>query len=115
MITLSLHRKARIAAVVKKELTPLIKILGINNIFVVEDRNEVLEALNRLIKDRDVGVIVVQKSLVRDIEMASYTQDIGLYPSIVVIPDTPEELAETPRTFYRDIIRRFIGYEVYLE
>lgn len=107
--------KSKVAAIVKKELSPLMKILGIDDIFTVENQNEVLDILIKLIGNRDLGVIIIQRSLIKGIDLTTYLQNIQIYPSIIVIPDTPDDLSESPKTFYRDIIRRFIGYEVYLE
>lgn len=107
--------RSKVAAIVKRELDPLMKILGIDSVFVIENQNEVLDVLVKLIENRDLGVIIIQKSLVKGVDLTVYLQDIQIYPSIITIPDTPDDLFESPKTFYRDIIRRFIGYEVYLE
>ncbi len=109
------HYKSKVAAIVRKELGPLMKILGIDNVFVIENQNEVLNILAKLIENRDLGVIIIQRSLIKDIDLTTQLQDIQIYPSIITIPDTPDDLFEHPKTFYRNIIRRFIGYEVYLE
>jgi len=111
---LSLYGKNKVVAIVKKELAPLMKIFGIDVIFVVEGHSDVLNVLEKVIKDKNIGIVVIQKSLAKDVNLLEF-QNIGLYPSIISIPDTPEDLSESPRTFYRDLIRKFIGYEVYLE
>jgi vacuolar-type H+-ATPase subunit F/Vma7 len=154
---LSLYGKSKVIAIVKKELVPLMKIIGIDTVFVAENHdvlnvlekvvrdrdvgvvviqrslakdinllefqsiglypsiiNDVLNVLEKVVRDRDVGVVVIQRSLAKDINLLEF-QSIGLYPSIITIPDASEDLSESPRSFYRDLIRRFIGYEVYLE
>jgi vacuolar-type H+-ATPase subunit F/Vma7 len=110
---LSLYGKSKVIAIVKKELAPLMKIIGIDTVFVAEN-HDVLNVLEKVVRDRDVGVVVIQRSLAKDINLLEF-QSIGLYPSIITIPDASEDLSESPRSFYRDLIRRFIGYEVYLE
>uniref|UniRef100_A0A7C5UT59 V-type ATP synthase subunit F n=1 Tax=Ignisphaera aggregans TaxID=334771 RepID=A0A7C5UT59_9CREN len=111
---MSLYGKSKVIAIVKKELAPLMKIIGIDTIFVAENRNDALNVLEKAVKDRDIGVVVIQRSLAKDISLLEF-QSIGLYPSIITIPDSSEDLSEPPKAFYRDLIRRFIGYEVYLE
>ena len=111
---MSLYEKSKVIAIVKKELVPLMKIIGIDTIFVAENCNDVLNVLEKVVRDRDVGVVVIQRSLAKDVNLLEF-QSIGLYPSIITIPDASEDLSESPRSFYRDLIRRFIGYEVYLE
>ncbi len=115
MIPLHSQSKSKIAAIVRRELAPLMKILGIDAIFIIENQSEILNALTKLIEDRDLGVIIVQRSLVKGIDLTTYLQNIHIYPSIIAIPDTLDDILESPKAFYRDIIRRFIGYEVYLE
>lgn len=110
---MSLYGKSKVIAIVKKELAPLMKIIGIDTVFVAEN-HDVLNVLEKVVRDRDVGVVVIQRSLAKDINLLEF-QSIGLYPSIITIPDASEDLSESPRSFYRDLIRRFIGYEVYLE
>lgn len=107
--------KSKIAAIAKRELTPLVRILGIDEVFVVEKQDEVLTILKKLIENKGLGIIIVQRSLIRGIDLTPYIQSTQIYPSIIALPDTPEDLSEPPKTFYRDIIRKFIGYEVHLE
>lgn len=109
------HDRSKVSAIVKRELGPLMKILGIDSVFIVENQNEVLDTLAKLIGNRELGVIIVQRSLIKDIDLTTYLQNTQIYPSIIAIPDTLDDLFESPKAFYRDIIRRFIGYEVYLE
>ncbi|MCS7112182.1 MAG: hypothetical protein N3D82_04375 [Ignisphaera sp.] len=107
--------KSKIAAIVRRELAPLIRILGIDDVFVIENQDEVLATLTKLAEDKSLGVIIIQKSLIKGFDLTTYLQNIQVYPSIIAFPDTPDDISEPPKSFYRDIIRRFIGYEVYLE
>lgn len=106
-------KKLKLAAVVKKELIPLVKILGIANVIGVDDSVNASLAIAELLKSEDVDIIVVQKSLARTIRLPTevYTR---LYPILVEIPDDPHDLLVGPGEYYRDLIRKFIGYEIHL-
>lgn len=38
----------------------------------------------------------------------------SLYPIIVELPDNPRDLEISVQEYYKDLIRKFIGYEIYL-
>lgn len=106
-------RKLRLAAVVKKELVPLIKIWGIASVAGVDDSVSAALAVDEFLRMEDVAVIVVQKSILRNMRLPTEVHG-RLYPILIELPDEPRDLEVEPQEYYRDLIRKFIGYEVHL-
>ncbi len=98
---------------VRRELAPLIRILGIADVVEAEDGVNASMAVQELLSSGEVAVVLVQKSLLRAAKLPAeiYT---SVYPIVVEIPDEPHDLEVKPRDYYRDLIRKFVGYEVYL-
>lgn len=105
----------KILAIVKPNLAPLVRALGIVDIIEVFDEAEVLDVFKKATKLEDVGIILIQKSLVECIP-ASILEDIHskLYPVLVALPDSVEELKKSPAEIYKDLARKFIGFEIHL-
>ncbi|MEM2006273.1 MAG: V-type ATP synthase subunit F [Sulfolobales archaeon] len=106
-------KKLKLAAVVKKELVPLVKILGTTNVVGVDDGVGASMAVTEFLRSGDVAVIAVQKSLFKSMKVPAEVY-ARLYPILIEIPDEPRDLTADPQEYYRDLIRKFIGYEVYL-
>lgn len=106
-------KKLKVAAVVKRELAPLVKILGIADVVGVDDDVSASMALGELLRSGDVAVIAVQKSLMRALKLPAEVHN-KVYPILVEMPDEPRDLAVDPQDYYRDLIRKFIGYEIHL-
>lgn len=113
MVDTSEARNLRIVAVVKKELAPLVKILGIANVVGVDDDVNASIAVGELLRSGDVAIIAIQKSLMRALKLPAEAYG-KLYPILIEIPDEPRDLMVEPREYYRDLIRKFIGYEIHL-
>lgn len=106
-------KKLKLVAVVKKELVPLVKILGTINVVGVDDSISASMAVAEFMRSGDVAVIAVQKSLLRAMRLPAEVHT-KLYPILLEIPDEPGDLTADPQEYYRDLIRKFIGYEVHL-
>lgn len=106
-------KKLKIAAVVKRELVPLVKILGISNVVGVDDDVNASIAVGELLKSGDVAIIAIQKSLMRAIKLPTEVHS-KIYPVLIEVPDEPRDLMVEPQEYYRDLIRKFIGYEIHL-
>jgi vacuolar-type H+-ATPase subunit F/Vma7 len=103
-----------ICAIVKKEFEPFMRILGIREVFVVGSWEEARKVLNSVSERKDVAVVFLQKSLVPE-ELSFVDLNFPqLYPIVVLFPDTKEALSQPLQSFYRDLIRRYIGYEIHL-
>ncbi len=100
----------RIIAIVDRRLSPLMKILGIDEVIEVGNVDEVKSILVNIVKRNDIGVIIVQQSLSRVIDIPLE----GMYPIVISIPDTIENAKMEPIEIYRSIMRKFIGYEIYI-
>ncbi|MEM4933772.1 MAG: V-type ATP synthase subunit F [Desulfurococcaceae archaeon] len=105
----------RIVAIVKPDLAPLIRILGIEDVVEVYNEAEVLEVFKRIIMSENVGIILIQKRLVEGAP-SDVLEDVHsrLYPVLITLPDSVEDLKKNPIEVYRDLVRRFIGFEVHL-
>lgn len=103
-----------ICAVVKRDFEPLMRMLGIKDVYIADSWGEARRAISELTEHKDVAVIIVQEGLIpREISFIELNLQ-RRYPIVTVIPDTREKLSEHPGTYYRELIRRYIGYEVYI-
>lgn len=106
--------KKKMCAIVKSDLEPLVKIIGISEVYTVRDWGEAKSILENLVKRDDLSIIVIQRSLLPK-DTSFIDLNIGkLYPIVTVIPDDKESLSEPLQSFYRELIRRYIGYEIHL-
>lgn len=111
MSTQSTHLTRKIIAIVKPELVAFVKLLGISEVYEAMDSNKALEILENNLKRNDVGIIVVQKSLVNRI-----SEDVQgrVYPIILFLPDTPLDISKSSIEEYRKLVKRIIGYEIHV-
>jgi len=101
-------------AVVKRDLEPLMRMLGVKEVYTVESWDEARRTLSELMNRGDVAVVLVQEGLVpREVSFIDLNSQ-RRYPIITMIPDTREKLSENPSAYYRELIRRYIGYEVHV-
>lgn len=105
----------KVLAIVKPDFAPLVRILGIADVIEVFDEAEVLDVFKKAVKLEDVGIILIQRSLVGNIP-ASILEDVQskLYPALIALPDSVEELKKSPTEIYKDLARKFIGVEIHL-
>ncbi|MDK6027993.1 V-type ATP synthase subunit F [Ignisphaera sp. 4213-co] len=104
-----------ICAIVKKEFEPLMRMLGIKEVYTVNNWGEAKNFLDKLATRNDLAIVAVQKSLV-PAEISFIDLNLQrLYPIVVLIPDDKKDLFESLKVFYRELIRRYIGYEIHLE
>lgn len=92
---------------------PLVRMLGIADVVEAEDGASASAAIRELLGSDDVAVILVQKSLLRAAKLPAEAHG-AVYPIVLEIPDEPRDLEVEPRDYYRDLIRKFVGYEVHL-
>jgi vacuolar-type H+-ATPase subunit F/Vma7 len=106
--------KKKVCAIVKSDLEPLMKILGVSEVYTVRDWGEVKMVLEDLVKRDDLSIVVIQKSLVpKDVSFIDLNIR-KLYPIVTIIPDDKNSLSEPLQSFYRELIRRYIGYEIHI-
>lgn len=111
---LKLKTTKKVVAVVKPELAPLMRILGVEEVLEVDEVSA--ESIKRIAESDDIGVVLTQKSLIEKIP-SGILEDVQsrLYPIIVVLPDSVEDMRRSSMDVYRDIIRKFIGFELYIK
>ncbi|MEM1644972.1 MAG: V-type ATP synthase subunit F [Ignisphaera sp.] len=107
--------KKRVVAIVKPDLSPLMKIIGVDEILEVIDKVNVDELFKNVSGPDDVGIILTQKSIIEKVS-ESVLEDIQsrLSPVIVMLPDSIDEIKKNPMDVYRSLIRKFIGFEIYM-
>jgi len=103
----------KIAAICSEDLAPFFKLLGVDEVYVVEEENltKLRNYVRKLVERRDLAIVIIQFKLfnkIRD-EIALIQK---LYPSFIPIPD-PRDVREFDiYEFYRPIIRKYVGFEV---
>ncbi|MEM1525836.1 MAG: V-type ATP synthase subunit F [Ignisphaera sp.] len=115
---MALHLKSikkSIIAIVKPDLSPLMKILGVEEVLEVDDKVNVNELFKNVSRLDDVGIILTQKSVIDKVS-ESVLEDIQsrLFPVIITVPDSIDEIKKNPMDVYRSWIRKFIGFEIYM-
>jgi len=100
----------KIVAIVDKRFSPLMRILGIDNVYEIDSPENIAEIIKKIYEDRSIGIVIVQQSF------AKYVVREGgdIYPIFIAIPDSSEYLGVQPIEFYRSLVRRYIGYEIYI-
>lgn len=115
MIFMSLDKKRyirKIIGVVEPYLADFLRVLGIDEVYEVKSLDDLKKHIDNIYERNDVAIVVIQRSLAK--KLGNIIEKPNLYPVILVLPDRPEYLAEKPIEVYRDIIKRFIGYEVFI-
>lgn len=107
--------RKRIIAIVKPDLNPLMKMLGVEEVFEADDKVDVDELFRKVSELDDIGIILTQKSIIERVS-ESILENIQtkLYPVIIMLPDSIEEIRKNPMDIYRSLIRKFIGFEIYM-
>ena len=102
----------KVVGVVEPHLVSFLKVLGVDEVFVVQSENDFRKYIREIAAREDVAVVITQRSLAK-----KYSDAVSistLYPAVIAIPDTAEELKEKAIDVYRVLIRKFIGYEISL-
>lgn len=94
-------------------MTPLMKVLSIADVYIAEGAQEASRLVVDLAKRGDVGVILVQKSLLEGVRLPEDVERT-LWPVVVEFPDRPAELSSSPEVYYRELVRKFVGYEIHI-
>jgi vacuolar-type H+-ATPase subunit F/Vma7 len=104
----------RTCAIVKKEFEPFMKMIGVREVFVVDKWEDAKKALDEIYVRKDIAIVFLQQSLVpKDVSFIDLNLP-QLYPIVVLFPDTREALSMPLQSFYRELVRRYIGYEIHL-
>lgn len=108
-----MRESRRVIVIASKERIYFYKLLGLGEIYAVSSPSEALKLLEEYRAERDVGVILVEESIMQALGVDYMTlNERGLTPLVTVIPDTREALTRNPNLYYRRLVLRVIGYEV---
>lgn len=113
MVGTATPKKLKVVAVVSRELVPLMKVLSIAEVYSVEGSQELTRLIEDLARRGDVGVILVQRSLLGRVKLPEEMRE-ALWPIVVEFPDRLADLSLSPELFYRELVRKFIGYEIHI-
>jgi len=106
-------KKLKVVAVVSRELAPLMKVLSIAEVYSTEEPQELTRLMEDLARRGDVGVILVHRSLFERVKLPERIKE-ALWPIVVELPDRLADLSLSPELFYRELVRKFIGYEIHI-
>ncbi|MEM3713376.1 MAG: V-type ATP synthase subunit F [Nitrososphaeria archaeon] len=103
----------RIALIADFDTVIGFKLAGLKEAYIAENDIQAEKILNRLIDEKDIGIIIITESLANKLR-SQIRQFYGkIMPIIVEIPD---KLGPSPTIeFIRDLVRRTVGVEVILE
>lgn len=102
----------KIVAVVEPHLTPFLLTLGIDEVYEVKGGEDFVKNVKEICSRDDVAIIVTQRSLTR--KYGEIQDQMKVYPIIVSLPDSPEDLGAEAINVYKEFIKRFIGYEIHI-
>lgn len=102
----------KVVAVVEPHLVSFVLTLGIDEVYEIRDGEDFAKYIRELCSRDDVAILVTQRSL---FERYGVVQErVKVYPVVVSLPDRPEDLRTEAIDVYRELIRKFIGYEIHI-
>jgi vacuolar-type H+-ATPase subunit F/Vma7 len=76
------------------------------------NQHEVVETVEELIKDADVGVLIMDERFLPEIEEEWLKKTEKQWPGILLILPAPERTEEIGEDYLQRMIRRALGYHV---
>lgn len=101
----------KIIAIVEPHLTSFMQVLGIDEVYEVRGDKDFIKSIKDAFSRDEVAIVITQRSLVKK---HGIPEQVKVYPIVVSLPDKPEDLGVEAIDVYREFIRRFIGYEIYI-
>ncbi|RLG84692.1 MAG: hypothetical protein DRO39_07285 [Thermoprotei archaeon] len=105
--------KLGIAAVCLKELEPFFRALGVSECYAVDDVGKGIAILRRVVTG-NYAVVFVQLAILRRLSELGIAAVNRMYPLVVAVPGPRELEGFDPKSFYREVVRRYVGFEVYV-
>jgi vacuolar-type H+-ATPase subunit F/Vma7 len=103
----------RVIVVASRENASFYKLLGLGEVRVVGNPSETLKELEGLKFNRDVGIILVEESIMQALKVDHMSfNEKGLTPLVTVIPNVKDYLTRDPNMYYRKFVLKVTGYEV---
>ncbi len=102
--------RKKVVAICKPELAPFMHALGIDEVHEVSTEDEARSLVEQISDRSDVGVVLIQASLSRGLDIESRR----LYPVVTPFPAPNEFELVDPGRLYKPLIRRYVGVEIRL-
>jgi len=107
-----------IAVIGDEDLVSGLRLAGVSRYHIVkgnhEAREDVRQALTKLIGEPDIGVIAIQEDYVKYVEdlMAQVKEGKSLTPVIIEVPSKYGTKYQDVPQYYKVYIRKFIGFDI---
>jgi vacuolar-type H+-ATPase subunit F/Vma7 len=102
----------RVVVVSSREHEFFYKLLGLKDV-VVAGREGLGELVNKLKKEKDVAVILIEESLAREAGLDVFSlNEKGFSPLVTIVPDSKVSLESDPKAYYLKFASQIIGYEL---
>ena len=110
-------RRLDIAVVGDEDLVDALRLAGVGRYHMIKGDDvggEVREALSALIEDPDIGVVVIAEGHADFVEdmLTKLREGRKLTPVIIEVPSGYAVSYPDVRQYYKDYIRKFIGFEI---
>ncbi|MDY6907019.1 MAG: V-type ATP synthase subunit F [Chloroflexota bacterium] len=111
-------RQMAIAVVAGEDLVNLLRLGGVSRYHIVKEGpgrgDEFREALGAMLAEPDIGIIVIPEDYegyAADL-LAPLREGRGLTPVVIAVPSGYGTTQRDAAEYYRDTIRRYIGFEI---
>ncbi len=107
-----------IAVIGDEELVNALRLAGCSRYYKIGDkddaREDVRKALNELLSDREVGMVMLMEDYVRHVEdlLAQARKGRAITPVVVEVPSKFGTRYQDVRDYYRKSIRESVGFDV---
>jgi vacuolar-type H+-ATPase subunit F/Vma7 len=106
-----------IAVIGNEDLVKGLRLVGISKYYVIDEQNAgeaVRVALNDLLDQPDIGIIVIMEDYVSHAEdlLTQIRESKRLTPVIIEVPSKDGAKQDTVSEYYKAYIRKFIGFDI---
>jgi len=107
-----------IAVIGDEDLVSGLRLAGVSRYYVITGNHDVGEdvrkALNNLINEPEVGIVVIQEDYVKYVEdlIAQVEQRKEMTPVIIEVPSKYGTRYEDVTKYYKAYIKKFIGFDI---
>lgn len=111
-------RRLGVAVIGDEDLVSGMRLAGVGRCHVVKDERqgegEIREALRALLEEPDIAIIVIaeEHAAVVEEELAQLRESRRLVPVVLPVPSRRGTRFGDARTYYRQYIRKFIGFDI---
>jgi vacuolar-type H+-ATPase subunit F/Vma7 len=111
-------RHLNIAVIGDEDLVSGLRLAGVSQYHIIQEGQDTAEetrqALTELIKNPEIGIIVIQEDFSQYVEdlMTQVQEGPSLTPVIIEVPSKHGTRHKDVSQYYRGYIRKFIGFDV---